>query len=159
MKNSYHSTTVPAIEAVTTLRRSVLLLASSALRLVTAPMVSVQSWVMWSGLWKRSEAGRGAGVRAASVLRRRLERAVDLGDQDAAVLVGQPGVHERGHGLVRLGDERQRRAGRLTGVDRQPQVLVQQRHGEPALEVPVHRGPLYDARCRVPGPQHPGVPG
>src|SRR3954449_7221952 len=46
MKNSYHSTTVPAIEAVTTLRSSVLLLASSARGLVTAPIGFLQSWVL-----------------------------------------------------------------------------------------------------------------
>src|SRR3954451_14889183 len=121
MKNSYHSTTVPAIEAVTTLRSSVLLPASSAWGLVTAPIVSVQSWVM-----------RGRRPCVTSVFRRRLQRGVDLGDQEAAVLVAQPGVQQGGHGVACLGDERERGPGRLPGVDRQPEVLVQQRHGESA---------------------------
>src|SRR3954449_12664356 len=50
MKNSYHSTTVPAIEAVTTLRRSVLLLASSVVGLATALIVLVQSSVIGVGV-------------------------------------------------------------------------------------------------------------
>src|SRR4051795_1388493 len=134
MKNSYHSTTVPAIEAVTTLRSSVLLLASSVGALwVTEPIVCVQSSEMGKGYgrWGPAGAGRSGGT---SVAGRRLQRAVDLGDQDAAVLVGQPRVQQRRHGVARLGHEGQGGAGRLPGVDREPEVLVQQRHGEPALE-------------------------
>src|SRR3954468_2166726 len=64
MKNSYHSTTVPAIEAVTTLRSSVLVLASSVWALwVTEPIVCVQSSVMGKG-YGNGGPGRGPGVRA-----------------------------------------------------------------------------------------------